>query len=96
MDTASQILPVNPSTFRPKFQGLPSTRAQAEGLRVTLSRFFRPRLKRRFGTAGWVNYPSHEEVDGGYSNIYEIKSLLLHLVNGFVIMQIGLLLQSFF
>jgi hypothetical protein len=43
---------VNPSTPRPAGQGLPSTRAQAEGLRVDPeARFLTPSLKTGLGAA---------------------------------------------
>jgi transcriptional regulator with XRE-family HTH domain len=47
---------VNPSTPRPEGQGLPSTRAQAEGLRVDPEpRFLTPSLKTGLGAAERVN-----------------------------------------
>jgi len=47
---------VNPSTLGPKGRGLPSTRAQAEGLRVDPEpRSFTPSSKTGLGTAERVN-----------------------------------------
>jgi len=46
--------------------------------------------------AEWVNHPSQEEVVGGYSSVYEIQFLLLHLVNEFVIMYHFSLLKNEF
>ena len=46
---------VNPSAPWPEGQGLPSTRAQAEGLRVDPEpRFSTPPSKARLGAAEWV------------------------------------------
>ena len=48
---------INPSTFRPEGRGLPSTQAQAEGLRVDPGRrFFTLPSKTGLGAAQWVKY----------------------------------------
>jgi hypothetical protein len=59
-------------------------------------RFSTPPSKAGLGAAEWVNHPSQEEVVGGYSSVYEIQFLLLHLVNEFVIMYHFSLLKNEF
>jgi hypothetical protein len=54
---------VNPSTPEPKSRGLPSTRAQAEGLRVDPEpRSFTPSSKMGLGAAERVNRDSIESI----------------------------------